>query len=228
MSVIYNISNFFQRVALNTFADYKVVGQEKIPLYGPLLVVANHQSNFDPPLVATSIGRRVRFLAKESIFQGPNLVSWFLTQYGAYPLDRKGVGLNAYRWAIDQLARDQVIVIFPEGTRSRAGMKRALPGVTKLALDTQAAILPVGITGTEGFGHWMRVFNPTGTIRVNIGEAFYLPSLEGKISKEVLRSLTDMIMKRIAELLPSNYHGIYKDTERSNKVGLISEIEEKS
>ena len=144
-----------------------------------------------------------------------------MTQYGAYPLDRKGVGLNAYRWAIDQLARDQVIVIFPEGTRSRTGMKRALPGVTKLALETQAAILPVGITGTERFGHWMRVFNPTGTITVNIGEAFYLPSLEGKISKEVLRSLTDMIMKRIAELLPSNYHGIYKDTGQSNKVGLI-------
>lgn len=227
MSVIYNISNFFQSVTLNSFADYKVTGQEKVPLYGPLLVVANHQSNFDPPLVSTSIGRRVRFLAKESIFQGPALVSWFLTQYGAYPLDRKGVGLKAYRWAIDQLSRDQVVVIFPEGTRSRTGMKRALPGVTKLALETQAPILPVGITGTERFGHWLRVLNPTGTIRVNIGEAFYLPSLEGKIGKEVLRSLTDMIMHRITELLPSSYHGIYGDGGQSNKVGLISEIEEK-
>lgn len=213
MDLVFPVVKFLQGIALRVFADWEVSGRENVPPVGSLIVVANHQSNFDPSLLATSLPRRVRFLAKRGIFRGP-LVSWFLQQYGAFPLNRDGADPRAYRWMLDQLQRDKAIVVFPEGTRSRGGMKKALPGVASLALKSEASLLPVGITGTGHMGTWARIFNPTGHLRVNIGRAFSLPPVEGKPSKAVLDSLTDVIMTRIAELLPPGDQGEYSIREQ--------------
>lgn len=202
-------SNFLQKIVLKLFADYQVEGHQNVPPMGPLIIVANHQSNFDPTLVSTSIPRRVRFLAKEGIFQGGPIGRWFLRSYGAFPVDRERPDIGAYRWSLDQIAQDRAIVVFPEGTRNPGQMGRAHSGVARLALKTQAPLLPVGITGTERLGTFLRVFNPTGKIRVNIGSAFTLPSIEGKPDKELLGSLTDMVMERVAALLPASYQGVY-------------------
>ena len=210
MELIYDVSNVLQKGTLRAFADWQVTGRENVPSVGPLIVVANHQSNFDPPLLAPSIPRRIRFLAKDSIFKGPPVVGWFLREYGAFPLNRTGVDVKAHRWALDQLRRDQVIAVFPEGTRSRGGMKRARPGVVRLALTTQAPILPVGITGTERLGTWLRVLNPTGRLTVTIGRPFTLPVIEGRPGPAVMESLTDMVMGRVADLLPPSYRGVYQ------------------
>ncbi|MCH8206149.1 MAG: 1-acyl-sn-glycerol-3-phosphate acyltransferase [Chloroflexi bacterium] len=202
------ICNIVQRLTLRLFADYKVEGKENVPPMGPLIVVANHQSYLDPPILGACLPRRIWFLAKDSIFRGP-ILNWFLRSYGAFPLDRFGSDLRAYRWALNKLERDQVLVLFPEGTRSKGSMNKALPGVARLALKTGAPLLPVGIVGTEHMGHWLRVLNPSGTIRVNIGTVFSLPSIDGRPSQEVLGSLTDMIMQRVATLLPEQYRGVY-------------------
>ncbi|MBM3945329.1 MAG: 1-acyl-sn-glycerol-3-phosphate acyltransferase, partial [SAR202 cluster bacterium] len=134
----------------------------------------------------------------------------FLRAYGAYPLNRDTADSRAYRWAKGQLAKDHVLAMFPEGTRSKTGgMQEAKHGVTRLAMETQTAILPIGITGTQGLGTLLRHFNPTGTIRVNIGMPFTLPHIEGKPSKELVESMTDMVMVRIAQLLPEEFRGVY-------------------
>ena len=206
--LLYDICNVAQRATLRLFADYKVTGTENVPPMGRLIVVANHQSNLDPPLLAASLPRRIWFLAKDGIFVNP-IVGPFLRAYGAFPLDRGGRDVRAYRWALDRLERDQALVIFPEGTRNNGSMNRALPGVASLALKTGAPLLPVAIVGSERMGHWIRAVNPTGTIRVNIGQVFSLPSIDGKPGIEVLQSLTDMIMQRIAALLPERYRGAY-------------------
>ena len=205
---VYSISNVAQRLTLRLFADYKVEGKENVPPMGPLIVVANHQSNLDPPILGASLPRRIWFLAKEGIFRG-RIVNSFLRSYGAFPLDRSGSDLRAYRWALNKLEHDQVLVLFPEGTRSKGSMNKAMSGVARLALKTGAPLLPVGIVGTEHMGHWMRTVSPTGKIRVNIGTVFSLPSIDGRPSREVLESLTDMIMQRVASLLPERYRGVY-------------------
>ena len=211
MKFINPVSNFLQKITLRVFADWQVTGKENVPPMGPLIIVANHQSNFDPTLLSTSIPRRVRFLAKDGIFRG-RIASWFLRQYGAFPLHREGTDIRAYRWTLSQLERDGVLVVFPEGTRTSGGMKKAHSGVARLALKSQALLLPVGITGTERLSTFMRVFNPTGKITVNIGTAFTLPAIDGSPSREVLDSLTEMIMQRIAALLPAAYRGVYSIT----------------
>ena len=208
MPLLYKVCNWAQRRTLDLFADCEVEGRENVPSVGPLILVANHQSNLDPPLISATMPRRVRFLAKQEIFEHP-VSSWFLRTYGAFPLNRSGPDLKAFRWALRHLRRDGVIAIFPEGARSQVGMKRATPGVVRLALKSQAALLPVGVTGTKSFGSALRVFYPTGKIRIKIGTVFSIPSIEGRLSEAVSQSLADMIMMRIAELLPPEYRGVY-------------------
>ena len=209
MEVVFPTARFLQRITLRLFANLEVVDPENVPPFGPLIIVANHQSNTDPAMIAATTQRRVRFLAKREIFSGP-IVSWLLRQYGAHPLNRTAVDPGAYRWALDHLDRDGVLVVFPEGTRSPRGMRKALPGVAQLALKSEAHLLPVGITGTENLGSWLRVFNPTGHLRVKFGMTFSLPSIDGRPNREVLESLTGMIMGRIAEQLPAEYQGAYR------------------
>ena len=178
---------------------------------GPLVVVCNHLSNLDPPLLGASLPRRIRFLAKSSLFTASAVGGWFLRSYGAFPLNRDGVDVRAYRWALNELANDGALALFPEGRRSKGAMTRAKQGVVSIALKSKAPILPVGITGTEHTGHWINALHPTGTIRVNVGQVFSLPDIEGKPNKELLESLTTSIMLRIAELLPESYRGVYSD-----------------
>ena len=216
MDWVYPACNVVQRLTLRTFADWEVTGRENVPSMGPLIIVANHLSNLDPPLLGASLPRRIRFLAKDTMFNGGPLVRWFLTSYGAFPVNREGADVRAYRWALNMLANDGALVVFPEGTRSRtAQMQKAKPGVVGLVLKTKAPILPVAITGTQHMGTWLRVVNPTGRIRERVGEVFSLPDIEGRPNREVMESLNTMIMHRVAELLPEEYRGAYSDLGRS-------------
>ena len=209
MNLVNPICNYVQSVILTVLADWRVEGRENVPPMGPLIIVANHQSNFDPSLLSTSIPRRTWFLAKDGMFRGAPL-TWFLRQYGAFPLNRQGSDVAAYRWTLGQLERSQAVVVLPEGTRNRGGMRKGHPGVARLALKSGAPLLPVGITGTERLGTWARIFSPTGRIRVKIGTVFALPDVDGTPSGQVMDSLTDLIMERIAALLPPAYQGVYR------------------
>ena len=205
---LYRLCIPMQRLVLRLFADWQINGIENVPPMGALIIIANHQSNFDPPLLSASIPRRVYFLAKSSLFMGP-AITWFLNSYGAFPVNREGGDIRAYRWVISQLRAGKPVVLFPEGTRSRTGMMRAKSGIAQIAIQSQASILPVGIVGTHRLGTWMRVFNPTGKITVNIGQVFSVPAIEGRPNKELLDSISDMIMQRVAMLVPEDIRGVY-------------------
>ena len=227
MELIYPASNTLQRLLLRLFADWQVTGRENVPPMGPLVIVCNHLSNLDASLLGASLpSRRIRFLAKSGLFTASAVGGWFLRSYGAFPLNREGVDVRAYRWALNELATDGALVLFPEGTRSRGAMARAKQGVVNIVLKSGAPILPVGITGTEQTGHWIDVLHPTGTIRVNVGQVFSLPGIEGKPSKELLESLTTSIMLRIAELLPESYRGVYSDLTGRTGTPLAESVEQ--
>ena len=107
------------------------------PSMGPLLIVANHQSNIDPPLLGASIPRRIWFLAKDGIFAN-FAARWFLESYGAHPLNRGSFDPAALKWLLRKLDTGGVVALFPEGTRSKGkGMQKAMPGVARIALRSQ-------------------------------------------------------------------------------------------
>jgi 1-acyl-sn-glycerol-3-phosphate acyltransferase len=199
---------FMQRITLRLFADLRVTGLENVPRTGSLLIVANHQSNFDPPLLAAILPRKVWFLAKREVFIN-GLARWFLLSSGVHPVNRQSVDAGAYRWIISRLQAGEAVIMFPEGTRNRGGMGAGMAGVAQIALRTGTPVLPVGIEGTAHLGTYLRVFNPTGKLRVNIGKPFTLTAGDGKADKEAVQQHLETIMYRIAALVPPELRGEY-------------------
>jgi 1-acyl-sn-glycerol-3-phosphate acyltransferase len=207
-TIFYTVLITIARLFFTLFASWHVEGRENVPRRGPLIVVSNHRSYGDPPVVGASIPRGVYFLGKRGLFDTP-ILGRLLHWCGVYPIDRNGRDVHALKWAQELLRRDGAVVLFPEGTRNPRGMRAALPGVTYLALKTQASILPVGITGTEKITNLWRLLFPLCRIRVRIGQPFSLPVIEGDIPRVQMEELTGMIMGRVADMIPPEYRGIY-------------------
>jgi 1-acyl-sn-glycerol-3-phosphate acyltransferase len=190
-------------------ARFKVRGRENVPVQGPLLVISNHINLADPPLIAISLRRITIIMAKEELFHS-RFLGYFVSRFGSFPVHRGQMDREALRQADQVLARGWALVMFPEGTRSpEAKLQPAFPGVALLAIRSGAPILPVGISGSEnikGAIWWLR----RPRITVNIGTPFHLPPINGRVSREELIRHTDLMMRRIAELLPAEYRGDYK------------------
>jgi 1-acyl-sn-glycerol-3-phosphate acyltransferase len=189
---------------------------DEIPQDGPLIIAANHASNLDAVVLGSwlmpRLGRRIHWLGKKELFDWP-IVGWTAAHGGVHPVDRGAADVDAFRLAKRILDDDQVLFVFPEGTRSPDGaLQAARDGVAVLALRTSAPILPVGIGGS--FGVWPRgqkLPHPGGHVTVRVGRPFRLaddlpPGIDRKAAKPLA---TDLIMRRIAELLPAAQRGVY-------------------
>jgi len=120
---------------------------DRIPQSGPVLICANHQSHFDPMLIGSSSRRRMNFLAKKQLFKFRPL-GWMIGFLDSIPIDREGTSASGIKATLKCLKRNEMVMMFPEGTRSPDGeMKKILPGFCALVKRTEASLLPVGIEG---------------------------------------------------------------------------------
>jgi 1-acyl-sn-glycerol-3-phosphate acyltransferase len=200
---------------------FEVVGKEHLPLEGGLILASNHLNNADPPMIALAIRPRYpMYMAKLEMIRWPILGPAFRA-FGAFPVRRGEADLSALRAASEVVQSGALLVMFPEGTRSRTGgLTRGHPGTGLIALRTGAPVLPVGITGSEGVG-WPWLFLKPRSIRhitVTIGEPFRLPPVR-RVNSEAAIEATDTIMRHIAALLPPKYRGVYADIEKEQKQG---------
>ncbi|MFC1892535.1 lysophospholipid acyltransferase family protein [Chloroflexota bacterium] len=208
MSWFYYAGRLLTRMLLGLFTRCQVEGKKNVPRQGPLLVVANHVNAADPPLLAVSLGRKVLFMAKEELFRS-RFVGYFIRGYGAFPVHRGRLDRKALRSAHQLLEQGTALAMFPEGSRSPNGqLQPPLPGSALIAARSGAPILPVGIIGTKKLrGITWLLRRPR--ITVNIGPAFSLPPAGSRLTKAELAEHCNLIMKRIAELLPKEYRGDY-------------------
>ena len=204
----YRLGRGAARVLIPTFGHIEVVGRENVPPYGPLIIAPNHQSNADPPVLVYAIARPLWWMAKRELFSNP-LSAYLMRGVHVHPINRDGRDLEALAWAQETLAADRALVLFPQGTRSPGALSEAGDGLTYIALRSGAPILPVAITGTERVRGMAKIAFHFQRLRIVIGEPFTLPVVEGRLSREVLHSLTDEVMGRIAALLPPEYRGVY-------------------
>ncbi len=185
----------------------EIEGIKHIPPQGPVLVVANHLSLADPPLLGVMLGRKMVFMAKKELFRF-RVMGGFMGGLGAFPVHRGRLDIKALRRSLKLLEEGEALVVFPEGMRSRnEELQRAFSGIALIALKSCVPIVPVGIAGTEGLKRFWQLKRPQ--IKVNIGEPFTMPSVDGKLNKAELVELTNLIMRRVAELLPVEYRGYY-------------------
>lgn len=128
---------------------WKIEGAEKLPSLGPVILAVNHVSMWDPVLVGCGLQRQVCYMAKEELFTVP-LFGSAIRKCGAFPVKRSQSDTGAIRQALEILKGQQVLGLFPEGTRSKTGeMQKGLPGMVLLMDKAKAPIVPIRVYGTQ-------------------------------------------------------------------------------
>jgi len=128
----------------------RITGAERIPAGSPAILVANHESMFDPWLLALATPRPVRYMAKAELWR-LSLVGRALEAFGAFPVERGTGDGSAMSRAASLLRAGEVIGIFPQGTSKQLPGRVFHRGAARLALATGAPIVPVRLVGTRGF-----------------------------------------------------------------------------
>jgi 1-acyl-sn-glycerol-3-phosphate acyltransferase len=193
----------------------RVEGLEHVPRTGPMLVVANHCSNLDPPTVGWAVGHRsgriIHFMAKEEMRSWP-VAGWLARNAGVFFVRRGAGDRSAQRIALATLEHGAALGLFPEGTRSRDGrLAEGRAGAALLAMRTGVPILPVGVAGTQHTFRGRRFVPRRSRVTIRIGPSFQLPVQAGSLDRASLRAGTETIMRAIAAQLPPEQRGRWDD-----------------
>jgi len=211
-------TRFLIRFLLRLLTHIEVRGRENIPTAGNFIVAANHIGLVDAFLPFYIINNNNLVLLVGEKWEKLWILRWLGRGLNFLFVDRFNPDLKAIRQVIARMKHGEVLVITPEGTRSKVGtLIEGKPGVSYLAAKLGYPLLPVGISGTFDpvfFGQLKRLKRPHAT--VTVGPAFSLPPLptEAQERDEALKADTDEIMCRIASLLPQEQRGVYADHPR--------------
>lgn len=189
--------------ALFTFiGSQQVKGLENLPASGPVVLCANHLTNFDVFPLQFALPRLIFYMGKAELFEHP-IMDALLRHLGGFPVYRGERDSWAMKHAAKVLENQQVLGIFPEGTRSKGrGLRVGKPGAARLAIDAQCPIVPVAITGTHRlFKHFPR----RTRVVIDIGKPICVVAHDSPLA------LTDKIMYTLAAMLPPELRGAYSD-----------------
>jgi len=167
------------------------IGREHIPSEGPVILASNHRSFFDPFVIGTMTRRPVYYVAKKELFAYNRLLTWLLNSLGAFPVDRGAGDQDSIETAKMILGRGEIVLMFPEGTRTRPGaLGKAKRGVGRLALETGAPVVPIAIIGTEDIRKGWRI-RPR-KVRLRAGRRLHFPEIDAA-SPALAGAVTDRI-----------------------------------
>jgi 1-acyl-sn-glycerol-3-phosphate acyltransferase len=186
-----------------------VQGRENIPASGPYIVVLNHVSVADTPILLITFPLvRWRFFASEK-WRTHWLFGPIMTWLGAIYINQGEADRRALKEALDALQAGAVFGLAPEGSRSQGGQMRvARDGAAYLASRSKVQVLPVGLVNLDVLFANVRRLRPT-TVEVHIGQPFIVPEIGRRVRSGDLAAYTHLIMCHIAALLPERYHGHY-------------------
>jgi glycerol-3-phosphate dehydrogenase (NAD(P)+) len=166
------------------------IGREHVPKKGPVIIAANHRSFLDPFVIACMARRPMYYVAKEETFRYP-VINWLLAALGAFPVKRGASDAEMITTAKAILARGDIVLIFPEGTRTRPGaLGSPRRGVGRLALETGVPVVPVAVIGTEAIRRGWRI--RPHRVRLRAGRALRFPQVDDP-SRALAAAVTDRI-----------------------------------
>lgn len=188
---------------LTTGFSMRYEGRQNVPLEGPTLLVANHESFLDPLMIGSVLPRRLSFLARKTLFRNP-LFALFIRSLNSVPVNQEGFAREGLQIILEQLQKGNAVLVFPEGERTWTGKMNYLkPGVHLLIKRVEMTIVPVGVAGP--YEAWPRtksrpklspLFAPPSdhTISVAFGKPFSSTFYKGWDREKVLSDLHDRIL----------------------------------
>jgi len=219
--------NFMLRIVFKLLLNLEVVGLENVPLEGPLILMINHTHLIDPAMAGGVMPREIVAMSKAENFGDP-ILGIIVRLYGAFPVRRGEVDLQATRCALEVLRHGQVLLMAPEGTRSQdCRLQPGHDGMTFIALRANAPVLPMAITGAKDFSSNLKRLRRT-EVKIVIGQPFrFRPSgtanQRKKVRRDVLQQMTEEAMYQLAAILPPAYRGLYSDLDSATERFLVFE-----
>ena len=195
----------------------QVEGLEYIPKDGPAILASNHLSFSDSFFLPLVVPRHITFLAKAEYFNGKGIKGFFSRAFfsgvGQVPIDRSGGSASddALNTALRVLGQDELLGIYPEGTRSPDGrLYRGKTGVARVALEAGVPVIPVAMIGTREIQRPGKIMPSIRRVGIKIGQPLDFSRYEGmQNDRFVLRSMTDEIMYELMELSGQEYVDLY-------------------
>lgn len=183
-----------------------VRGLENFPHEGPVLLAANHVTNFDVFPMQFVLPRPIFFMGKAELFRNP-LLNILLRNLGGFPIHRGEKDDWAMRHAAKVLKHGQTLGIFPEGKRSKGkGLAVAKTGAARLAIEANCAIVPMAVVESDQF---FKRFPHRTCVQITI-----LSPLLPKLGESAL-ALTDRLMFTLAQALPEEMRGAYAELPKT-------------
>lgn len=185
---------------------WKIIGRENVPKSGGVIFAPNHASLLDPPIVGCASPRRVTTMGKAELFDqkwlGIKILGWIIQRMATFPVRRGAPDRRAIRRALQVLKEGEVLVIFPEGTRTRTGeLGEGEIGLAMIAHSAKAPIVPVYLGGTgAALSPRYRPFRFVKT-EVRFGAPLYFEEeYARKADRETLEKIVARVMQEIAAL----------------------------
>ena len=211
--MIRNILRAIIRLLLRLVAKVEIIDKEKLPETGSYAFATNHLGIVDATLAYYVLDRWDFFIPVAEKWEESPFLHWLGKYLNVIFIDRFNPDIRALRSILKRMDNGEVLVIAPEGTRSRTEkMAEGKPGVSYLASKSQFPVIPIALAGTEDrilFSNLKKLKRTK--ITITIGDAFVLPPLPRKNKDVVLKEYTDEIMCKIAVMLPEKNRGFYAE-----------------
>ena len=188
------VSNLFVWPIYKFVFRGQLIGRENIPQKNSYIMVSNHGSLLDPPLLGHALRRNISFMAKAELFKIP-LLGFIIKACGAYPVKRGIVDKNTIKTACKKLSNDNCIGIFIDGTRQKNGrVNKPKQGAALLAFKNQKLLLPVAIVNSHRLIRFKFFIPLFSKIVIKVGEPVQPPQSS---SKDDLNSVTIYLQDKI-------------------------------
>ena len=206
--MLYDILKPIAVILMRLYFRMEARGTEHVPPAGALLLVSNHSSVLDPPLVGGAAPRKLCFLAKAELFGIP-VFGALIRALNARPVRREGSDARALRDALRLLGEGEALLVFPEGTRGPEGVIReAKAGAGMLAVMSGAVVVPVYVAGSGRALPRGTVWPRPAKVRVRFGPPLTFKAPAGEARREYYQAAADEMMQAIADLhAASEYTG---------------------
>jgi 1-acyl-sn-glycerol-3-phosphate acyltransferase len=204
----YNLVRWTAGVLFVSMFGFRASGRRNIPRSGGALLVCNHLSHLDVFLLGVPPCRPLNYVARSTLFFPP--LGAFIRSVGGFPIQREGMGTAGVKETLKRVRRGGIVVLFPEGTRSRDGELADLKsGIAVLAQRAQVPVIPAAVAGT--FEAWPRTwpFPIPRPVRIHFGQPIEPDELKGLNASTV----TSMIRARILECQRIARLGLARDME---------------